>query len=109
MTTLKRLDLTTVLRTQVGIERFCLAGLFLEYRAYNHMGADLTTTPVDGIWVCPRSPRVLRFGEITGRNIKSTAHYLRLLNIGLWTMYFTGPGRYLAGFVRDPKPVHWTP
>jgi hypothetical protein len=97
---LLRPRLEGVLADEGARERFMLAGLFLSYRAFNHMGMGLSTDPAVLAQVFPsRHTRRLRaFHRLTGQEIHGTGDYLR--RIGFWRRpYLLAPGWSLYRFV----------
>ena len=88
------------------IERFCLAGLFLTYRACNHFGATMKSGEETESLPEPHFSRLAMFDEATGRHLRDTTQYTKLLRIGLLTR-FENIGRKLTRFVRQRRPLKW--
>lgn len=85
--------LATVLSDPAKRERFMLAGLFLTYRAANHLGVNMTT---DGDSV---DRRLSEYHRLTGHRIIDTRSYLKMIRFSLLKYLLMGPGRFLYNFV----------
>ena len=64
-------------------ERFMLAGLFLTYRAFNHVGLSITTTidSLDLEHLTIHTERLQVYKSTTGKEIQNTRAYLNLLHL----------------------------
>ena len=102
-------DLSRIVATSPGRGRFVLAGLFLAYRACNHMGVALSSSEAANL-SSPHRERLAGVEAHTGHRLAGTSHYLRLLGLSririLVPMF--RPGRFLADFVRRTGPVNWS-
>jgi len=88
------------------IERFCLAGLFLTYRACNHFGAPMKSGNETDSLPEPHNSRLARFDEATGRHLRDATQYRSLLGIGLLTK-LENIGSKLTRFVLRRKALKW--
>ena len=64
-----------ILSTPHGRERFVLVGVFLTYRACNHMGVSMSSTEAASLG-SPHRERLEGVEAHTGHRIGSTSHYL---------------------------------
>lgn len=85
-------------------ERFMLAGLFLSYRACNHMGVDLNTEENHPeLKHSHPIPRIEAYRKYGLRPIRSTSDYLERINLTSFRFLILpisgGPGRFLSRFV----------
>lgn len=64
-------------------ERFMLAGLFLTYRAFNHMGISMTTDTDSLNWEYDtiHTERLQTYKLITGKEIQTSRAYLDMLKL----------------------------
>ena len=82
------------------VELFMLSGLFLTYRAFNHMGIELSTRNGAEVIDSIHSQRLLKYKEVTGKDIDGAIHYLELINFSLPNMlWHLGPAKMLYHFV----------
>ena len=74
----------SVLLDKTKRRRYALVGLFLLYRRCNHMGIDMGQLD--------SNEKLDRINEVIGTDIKSTDHYLSLMNINFaWHLNFLKP------------------
>ncbi len=93
---------------------FMLAGLFLTYRACNHLGCNISTDMGEISLLDIHMKRLELFRRVSGVHIESTRHYLELIDFKKHKSLFRGPGSMLLRFVassvrrdrmsRPPRP-----
>ena len=88
--------MATVLSDPAKRERFMLAGLFLSYRAANHLGVNMTT---DGDGSDTVNRRLSEYHRLTGHRIVDTRSYLKMIRFSPLKCLLMGPGRFLYNFV----------
>jgi hypothetical protein len=81
------------------LERFMLAGLFLTYRAYNHVGKEMTTHSDTVSDDDVHQQRLLTYKQLTGRDLKSAREYLTHIHFGPLKLLSRNPGKDLYHFV----------
>lgn len=75
--------LPEILKDELKRERFMLVGMYFTHRAFNHFGAEMTTD--EQIlsqhinYPTQYDKQLLEFKRLTGKEIKSTFHYLRMI------------------------------
>ena len=96
--------LPTVIANVDMTERFMLAGLFLTYRAFNHMGISMTTNIASLALEYPTiyTHRLMAYLTNTGKDIQDTRAYLNLLHLNplkLMVLFPLQKGTLLYNFV----------
>lgn len=98
----------TLLRQELHRNKYIIAGLFLTYRACNHMGISMSSKSADEL-LTPHKERLSNFIRFTGHEIKSTKHYLKIVGFNplLLKVLFKNPGTMLYRFVASKKSINW--
>jgi hypothetical protein len=91
-----RPKLPEIVQDHAKRERFMLAGLFLNYRAANHLGVEMTTD-IEGEQTM--DSRLLEFYRLTGRRIADSRAYLKMIRFSPFKLLLMGAGRFLYNFV----------
>lgn len=78
----KRID--EIEKDEEKLKRFALAGLFLTYRAYNHIGISMETANFSEIDFIIHSLRLRAFRDYFKDEIKDTSNYLEMLNFSVF-------------------------
>lgn len=82
-------------------ERFMLAGLFLTYQAFNHLGVKMTTE-IDNLDLEPpdiHRHRLLAFKKFTGKSIRDSHDYLKMIRFSIIKWFFLDQNDRLYHFV----------
>ncbi len=83
------------------LERYMLAGLFLTWRACRHSGSPMSTVGA------PAEPlpyrRLAAYKQLTGKDIRDDADYLRRIRYRFWKPWVLGPGNMLFRFVMQGR------
>lgn len=94
-----RPELSRIMADPKARERFMLAGLFLTYRAFNHAGESMSTDTSEMSHDGVHAKRLEAFRRITGREIRSTGEYLKMIRFGVIKLIVFRPAGMLYRFV----------
>jgi len=103
-----RKRLPFLLETQNGRERFVLAGLFLTYRACNHIGTTMSTDNEGGLTGLHKE-RLSLVTSITGKKIRSTEEFLKLIGYSPLKVILlrVNTASFLIRFVLKKTDLKW--